>query len=178
MFGMRGRVATSAAYERRDLPAHHPPEAGIVGALADLRWPLARHAFRDAGHRNCDTSVRLCIRLVANDRFAFEETFMRVAAKGILLSALFLSLSGGAYAQGAGGAGAGGSAGGAGGGAAGAGQGGTGMSKPNASGPTDTMSGASGTSTMAPSGDTSQKKMQKKGGMDSPASSGVLKKAY
>lgn len=98
---------------------------------------------------------------------------MRVAMKGILVSAFILGLSGNVWAQGAGGAGAGaGGAGAAGGGAAAAGQGGTGMSKPNASGSTNTVSGASGAAAMAPSGTASHKKMQKKGAMDMPASSG------
>ncbi|MFM0259768.1 hypothetical protein [Paraburkholderia sediminicola] len=99
---------------------------------------------------------------------------MRIAAKGLLLSAFILSLSGAAYAQGAGTSGGGG---------AGAGQGGTGMGTPNASGTTESPSGASGANTMGKSGDMSQKQMkpktQKKGGMDAPASdSGGMKKAY
>ena len=98
---------------------------------------------------------------------------MRVATTGLLLSAFILSLSGTAYAQGAG----------TGGGGGGAGQGGTGMGTPNASGTTESPSGASGANTMGKSGDMSQKqmkpKMQKKGGMDAPASdSGGMKKAY
>lgn len=69
------------------------------------------------------------------------------------------------------------------GGAAGAGQGGTGMGTPNASGATESPSGASGANTMSKSGDISQKQMkpkiQKKGGMEAPASgSGGMKKAY
>ncbi|AUT66058.1 hypothetical protein C2L65_32695 [Paraburkholderia terrae] len=75
---------------------------------------------------------------------------MRVSTRGILISALLMAISGTAYAQGAGGGGAAG------------GQGGTGMSKPNAGGSTDTVSGASGANTMAPSGTTSHKKMHKK----------------
>ncbi len=96
---------------------------------------------------------------------------MRVATKGILLSAFVVSLSGAANAQGAGTSGGG------------AGQGGTGMGTPNANGATESPSGASGANTMGKSGDMSQKqmkpKMQKKGGMDTPASdSGGMKKAY
>jgi hypothetical protein len=99
---------------------------------------------------------------------------MRVATKGLLLSAFILSLSGAAYAQGAGTGGGGGG---------GAGQGGTGMGTPNASGTTESPSGASGANTMGKSSDMSQKqtnpKMQKKGGMDAPASEGGgMKKAY
>lgn len=99
---------------------------------------------------------------------------MRVAAKGLLLSAFILSLSGAAYAQGAGTSGGGG---------AGAGQGGAGMGTPNASGTTGSPSGASGANTMGKPGDMSQRqmkpKMQNKGGMNAPASdSGVIKKAY
>ena len=75
---------------------------------------------------------------------------MRSSTKGILISALFIGISGAAYAQGAGGGGAAG------------GQGGTGMSKPSAGGSTGTVSGASGANTMAPSGTTSHKKMHKK----------------
>jgi len=98
---------------------------------------------------------------------------MRGATKGFLLSAFILSLSGAAYAQGAGTSGGG----------AGAGQGGTGMGTPNASGTTESPSGASGANTMGKSGDMSQKqmnpKLQKKGGMDAPASEGGgMKKAY
>jgi hypothetical protein len=98
---------------------------------------------------------------------------MRVATKGLLLSAFVLSLSGTAYAQGAGTSGGG----------AGAGHGGTGMGTPNASGTTESPSGASGANTMGKSSDMSQKqmkpKMQKKGGMDAPASEGGgMKKAY
>jgi hypothetical protein len=101
-------------------------------------------------------------------------TIMRVATKALLLSAFVLSLSGTAYAQGAGTSGGGG---------AGAGQGGTGMATPNASGTTESPSGASGANTMGKSGDMSQKQMkpktQKKGGMDAPASEGGgMKKAY
>ncbi|MFM0055206.1 hypothetical protein PQR64_06250 [Paraburkholderia phytofirmans] len=78
--------------------------------------------------------------------------------KGILISALFVAISGGAYAQGTGGGAAGG-------------QGGTGMSKPNANGSTDTVSGASGTNSMATSGTTTHKKMMhKKSGVAAPAS--------
>lgn len=99
---------------------------------------------------------------------------MRVAKKGILFSAVILGLSGAGYAQGAGTGGGGG---------AGAGQGGTGMGTPNASGTTESPSGASGANTMGKSGDMSQKqmkpKMKKNGGMAAPASdSGGMKKAY
>jgi hypothetical protein len=99
---------------------------------------------------------------------------MRVAPKGLLLSAFILSLSGAAYAQGAGTSGGRG---------AGAGQGGAGMGTPNANGTTESPSGASGANTMGKPGDMSQKqikpKMQKKGGMDAPASNtGAVKKAY
>ncbi|WOD17063.1 hypothetical protein [Paraburkholderia kirstenboschensis] len=94
--------------------------------------------------------------------------------KGLLLSVFILGLSSAAYAQGAGTGGGGG---------AGGGQGGTGMGTPNASGATASPSGASGANTMGKSGDMSQKqtkpKMQKKGGMDAPASdSGGMNKAY
>jgi hypothetical protein len=82
---------------------------------------------------------------------------MRVATKGILISAILVGISGGVYAQGAGGGAAGG-------------QGGTGMSKPNAGGSTDTVSGASGANSMAPSGTTSHKKMHKKSSATMPAS--------
>jgi hypothetical protein len=76
---------------------------------------------------------------------------MRASTKGIWFSALIIGLSGNVYAQGAGGGGAVG------------GQGGTGMSKPNAGGSTDTVSGASGANTMAPSaGTSSHKKPHKK----------------
>ncbi|MFL9966189.1 hypothetical protein PQR02_35335 [Paraburkholderia sediminicola] len=99
---------------------------------------------------------------------------MRVATKGLLLSAFILNLLGAAYAQGAGTSGGGG---------AGAGQGGTGMGTPNSNGPTASPSGASGANTMGESGDMSQQQMkpkaQKKGGIDAPASdSGGMKKAY
>lgn len=99
---------------------------------------------------------------------------MQVATKGLLLSGLVLVLSGTAFAQGAGTSGGGG---------AGAGQGGTGMGTPNASGATESPSGASGANTMGKSGDMLQKQMkpkiQKKGGMEVPASdSGGMKKAY
>ncbi|MGF6610547.1 hypothetical protein OKW45_005469 [Paraburkholderia sp. WSM4175] len=100
---------------------------------------------------------------------------MRVATKGILLaSAFMLSLSGAVCAQGAGTGGGGG---------AGAGQGGTGMGTPNASGATESPSGASGANTMGKSGEMSQKqmkpKMEKKGGMSAPASDGSgMKKTY
>ena len=75
---------------------------------------------------------------------------MRGSTKGMLISALLIGIAGNVYAQGAGGGGAAG------------GQGGTGMSKPNAGGSTDTVSGASGANTMAPSGTTSHKKTHKK----------------
>ncbi|MBB5503190.1 hypothetical protein [Paraburkholderia sp. MM5384-R2] len=99
---------------------------------------------------------------------------MRVATKGILLaSAFMLSLFGAVCAQGAGTGGGGG---------AGAGQGGTGMGTPNASGATESPSGASGANTMGKSGEMPQKqkpKMQKKGGMNAPASdSSEMKKTY
>lgn len=55
---------------------------------------------------------------------------MRVATKGILISVVLIGISGSVFAQGAGGGAAGG-------------QGSTGMSKPNAGGATDTVSGAS-----------------------------------
>ncbi|RKR36843.1 hypothetical protein [Paraburkholderia sp. BL17N1] len=78
--------------------------------------------------------------------------------KGIFISALFVAISGSAYAQGAGGGAA-------------AGQGGTGMSKPNANSSTDTVSGATGTNSMATSGATSNKKMMhKKPSAATPAS--------
>lgn len=80
---------------------------------------------------------------------------MKVAMKGILLSA-FLVFSAGAVAQGANGGAAGG-------------QGGTGMSKPNTEGTTGTVSGASGANTMAPTTGT-HKKMHKKSGAAMPAS--------
>ena len=83
---------------------------------------------------------------------------MRVATRGVLISALVLGISGTVYAQSAGGGGAGG------------GQGGTGMSKPSAGGSTDTVSGASGANTMAPAGGTSHKKMHKKPSTAMPAS--------
>ncbi|MFM0388824.1 hypothetical protein [Paraburkholderia dipogonis] len=99
---------------------------------------------------------------------------MRVATKGLLLSAFILSLSVAAYAQGADTSGGGGT---------GVGQGGTGMGTPNANGTTESPSGASGANTMGKSGDMSQKqmkpKMQKKGGTDAPASdSDGMNKAY
>lgn len=94
----------------------------------------------------------------ANDRIAFGENVMRVATRGMLVSALFVGISGSVYAQGAGGGGAAG------------GQGGTGMSKPNASGSTDTVSGASGSNSMAPAGSTPHKKMHKKSSAATPAS--------
>lgn len=103
------------------------------------------------------------------------EAAMRATTKGLLVSALILSLSGGAYAQGGGGAGTGGGGGTAGGN--GAGQGGTGMGTPNAKGVTGSPSGASGSSTMGTTSGSSQKQM-KKGGMDSPASASGMKKAY
>jgi hypothetical protein len=81
---------------------------------------------------------------------------MRVM-KGLLIAALFVGISGSIYAQGAGGGAAGG-------------QGGTGMSKPNAGGSTDTVSGASGANSMTPSGTASHKKMHKKSGAAMPAS--------
>jgi hypothetical protein len=67
--------------------------------------------------------------------------------------ACFAGLSGSVYAQGTAG-----------------GQGGAGMSKPNAGGATDTVSGASGSNTMAPSDSSSHKKMHKKSGAATPAS--------
>jgi hypothetical protein len=82
---------------------------------------------------------------------------MRATTKGVLISALLVGISGSVYAQGAGGGAAGG-------------QGGTGMSKPNAGGTTDTVSGASGANSMAPSGTTSHKKMHKKPSAAMPAS--------
>jgi len=105
----------------------------------------------------------------AMDRFAFEETAMRAATKGILISALVLGMGGTVFAQSAGGGGGGGNGGA---GAAGGGQGGTGMSKPNASGSTDTVSGASGTNSMGGADTTSQKKKHKKASTNMPASSG------
>lgn len=83
---------------------------------------------------------------------------MRSSAKGILISAFLIGISGNVYAQGAGGGGATG------------GQGGTGMSKPSAGGSTDTVSGASGANTMAPAGTASHKKMHKKSNAAMPAS--------
>lgn len=83
---------------------------------------------------------------------------MRVATRAILISALISGICGTVYAQGAGGGGAAG------------GQGGTGMSKPNAGGSTDTVSGASGSNTMAPASGTSHKKMHKKPSATTPAS--------
>lgn len=82
---------------------------------------------------------------------------MRVATKGVLISALLVGMSGIVFAQGTGGGAAGG-------------QGGTGMSKPNAGGSTDTVSGASGSNTMAPATTGSHKKMHKKGTAATPAS--------
>ncbi|MGF6572520.1 hypothetical protein SAMN05443245_4660 [Paraburkholderia fungorum] len=82
---------------------------------------------------------------------------MRNSTKGFLIAALCIGISGTAYAQSAGGG-------------AGGGQGGTGMSKPNASGSTNTVSGASGADTMAPGATTSHKKMQKKSNAAMPAS--------
>jgi hypothetical protein len=84
---------------------------------------------------------------------------MRVTAKGMAISALMLCLSGTVYAEGA-----------AGGGAAGGGQGGTGMSKPNASGSPDTVSGASGANTMAPAAGTTSHKMTHKTHSAKPSS--------
>ena len=83
---------------------------------------------------------------------------MRVATRGVLISALIFGVSGSVYAQGAGGGGAAG------------GQGGTGMSKPSADGSTGTVSGASGANSMAPAGTTSHKKMHKKSSAATPAS--------
>lgn len=104
------------------------------------------------------------------------EFVMRVTEKGLLVSALILSLSGVAYAQGAGGgAGTGGGGGTAGGN--GAGQGGAGMGTPNANGVTGSPSGASGSSTMGTTSDDSKKPMKKGGGKDSPVPGGT-KKAY
>jgi hypothetical protein len=91
------------------------------------------------------------------DRFVLEETAMRVVTKGALISVLLIGMSGSVFAQGTGGGAAGG-------------QGGTGMSKPNASGSTDTVSGASGSNAMAPATMGSQKKMHKKSGTATPAS--------
>jgi hypothetical protein len=101
---------------------------------------------------------------------------MRIVTRKLLIASLILSLSGGVYAQGAGGgAGAGGAGGGTAGGG-GAGQGGTGMGTPNADGVTGSPSGASGSSTMGKTPASSQK--MQKGGADSPASGGGMKKAY
>jgi len=84
---------------------------------------------------------------------------MRRSTAGILISALLIVFSGSVCAQGAGGGGAAG------------GQGGTGMSKPNAGGSTDTVSGASGANTMEPSaGTSSHKKTHKKAGSGMAAS--------
>ncbi|WP_251031341.1 hypothetical protein [Paraburkholderia strydomiana] len=56
------------------------------------------------------------------------------------------------------------------------------MGTPNATGTTESPSGASGANTMGKSGDMPQKQMmpksQKKGGMDAPASGSGMKKAY
>jgi hypothetical protein len=73
---------------------------------------------------------------------------MRVATKGILVSALILGVYGAAYAQGAG-SGGGAGMGGAGGtmGGNGAGEGGTGVATPNGNGTTGSTSGTSGSST-------------------------------
>lgn len=83
---------------------------------------------------------------------------MQIATRRILITALIFGISGTVYAQG-----------GSGGGAA-AGQGGTGMSKPSTDGSTDTVSGASGSNSMAPSSGTSHKKMHKKPSAATPAS--------
>ena len=102
---------------------------------------------------------------------------MRASTRGLLVSALILSLTGAVYAQGGGAAGGGGAGGGTAGGG-GAGKGGAGMGTPNAGGVTGSTSGASGSSTMDSPANTSQKQMQKKGGMDAPASGSGMKKAY
>jgi hypothetical protein len=56
------------------------------------------------------------------------------------------------------------------------------MGTPNATGTTESPSGASGANTTGKSGDMSQKQMkpktQKKGGIDAPASGSGMKKAY
>ncbi|MFM0632376.1 hypothetical protein [Paraburkholderia xenovorans] len=133
-----------------------------------LRRPTAAQELRDSTQRG--------LRRPGSQLAALHtrKTIMRVAAKGLVLSAFVLSLSGAAYAQGAGTSGGGG---------AGAGQGGTGMGTPNSTGTTESPSGASGANTMGKSADMSQKQMksktEKKGGMDAPASEGGgMKKAY
>ena len=118
------------------------------------RWSMARSGTAEPGHGNCVLHVRATPSSASP--FPSEETVMRAATKGILISAIFVGISGSVYAQ-------------AGGGAAG-GQGGTGMSKPNAGGTTDTVSGASGANSLAPSGSTSHKKMHKKSSAATPAS--------
>ncbi|QIE29841.1 hypothetical protein SBC1_75990 (plasmid) [Caballeronia sp. SBC1] len=100
---------------------------------------------------------------------------MRVATKGLLVSALILALCDAVYAQGAGSAGTGGAGGTAGGN--GAGQGGTGITTPNGSGTTGSTSTTSRPSTTGTSSGGAQPKMNA-GRMDAPASASGIKKPY
>jgi hypothetical protein len=93
-------------------------------------WPFS---FDRCGMAIAMESRRRC---TGTQFFALQiaETVMQASTQGLLVSALILSLSGGANGQGAGGGAGGGGTGGGGGtaGGNGAGQGGTGMETPNA----------------------------------------------
>ena len=130
------------------------------GKTHALRGITARHAACVAGL--CNVFILRLQSIALHKR----EAAMRVAMRGVVLSALMLGLSGGVYAQGAPTTGGGG---------AGAGQGGNGEPTPNASGqmasPSDSPS-----NTRAPSKGTSHKqskKSHKSGSTDSGGSAGA-----
>lgn len=92
---------------------------------------------------------------------------MKATRKTVLFSALLLTLSGTAFAQGAGGAGGAGSGGG---GSGGGGQGGTGMSTPNAGAATGATSNSKGSTTTKAPTRMPQNDPHAKGASDSAAS--------
>jgi hypothetical protein len=153
-WGLAPQACTCSGHQKGHAPARRATPAGFDGV----------------GNGNCN-AIRAVLRQPGRQPAALrlKEATMRTAPTRALIAALILGLSGGAYAQGAG-------AGGGTGGGNGTGKGGAGMGTPNAGGTTDSISGASGTSTMekTPGATHEQKKRQ----MDAPASGEEMKKAY
>src|ERR1700735_2958893 len=124
------------------------PQKKCVALLQTLRLEAVCQLHRERSGRSASRACNEPRRTFGDCHASFY--------RGLLVSALILSMPGAVYAQGrgAGGGTAGGN---------GAGQGGTGMGTPNAGGTTGSGAGASGSNTLGNPSRTPQKQMQERG---------------
>ena len=154
----------------KSLPTH-----AVDAVSGDFQlWRASSQEFRHAGGTDLAGNFQQTAPISQWSK-PYWDTEMSRISKNVVITAMLLGLSAGAFAQGAGGGGGAGS-GGAGGGGGAAGGGGTGMGTPNGGGDTNAVSTSKGPNTMGSGSGTSKKKMSKKsmnkGAMDTPASGG------